>query len=167
AVPGDVDCRAGALRELGGADERGHPVRLEELARVEEETDELRLERHDLLLHVRDVRVRDAGLNADLRVLVLVELHAVALEARDEHLRGRDLEIGRLGTGRRGRRAGKRNGGDRNRPRQEAHAPPRYLRSPRFLPPPRCDGRTLLRFADGASRSTLAEWPTFTSAPAA
>ena len=96
AGPGDVHDGAGALRELHRADERLHQVGVGEGVSVEEDADELRLERDDLRLHVGQVLVGHAHLAADRGVDILVELRAVAREARDEHLGRLEREVASL-----------------------------------------------------------------------
>jgi hypothetical protein len=95
-LPGDVDPRAGALREHHGPVEGVHPIRVRPLGRVEEDADELRLQPVDQRVVRCDVgrRPTDAGVD------VLVQLPAEADEAaHDAAVRGeRELRRLRLGS---------------------------------------------------------------------
>ena len=88
-MPGDVDLRAGVLRELDRADERGHSIRIRPLGRVEEHAHELRFEREHLRIETREVRRRAADVGVD----VLVQLAAESGEAPDDRLVGRKREF--------------------------------------------------------------------------
>ncbi len=89
ALPRDVDPGSRSLRERHGALERVHPVGERPLGRVEEDPDERGSEPHDLVLE----RSQPGGRPAEVRVDVLVELDAEAVESADP-LRRCEHELG-------------------------------------------------------------------------